>query len=67
MDRATVSSIAQLAECSQDFVRKVADQGLVEVRRDLNHWRIFPNPEQAAATIQKLLLGEESDSAEQAA
>lgn len=58
MDRATVSSIAELAGCSQDFVRKTADRGFIEVRRDLNGWRVFPNPEQAAKTIRGLLLGE---------
>lgn len=67
MERITVQDIANLANVNVKTVRKIADKGLVESHRDYNGWRIFPNPEQAAATIQKLLLGEESDSAEQAA
>lgn len=67
MERTTVKDIARIAQCSPHTVRKYADKGHIKSNRDLNGWRIFPNPEQAATTIRKLLLGEESDSAEQAA
>lgn len=60
MDRATVKKIADLVQCSPSTVRKIADQGHVESRRDYNGWRIFPNPTQAAKTIRQLLLGDDS-------
>ena len=54
----TVKDIAFLAQCSPKTVRKLADDGLIESRRNYKNWRIFPNPEQAAQTICRLLLGE---------
>ena len=58
MDRATVKNIATIAKCSASTVRKIADKGYIESRRDYNGWRIFPDPEQAAQTVRRLLLGE---------
>lgn len=61
MDRATVKDIATLVKCSPSTVRKSADRGFVESRRDYNGWRIFPKPERAAETIRQLLLGETNE------
>ena len=58
MKRATVINIAEIAKCSPSTVRKLADKGYVESRRDYNGWRIFPNPEEAAKIVRGLLLGE---------
>ena len=58
MERTMVKDVASLAQCSPKTVRKFADRGLIESRRDYNGWRIFPNPKQAAQTICRLLLGE---------
>lgn len=58
MERATTQDIAKLAKVNVKTVRKYADRGFIESRRDLNGWRVFPQPEQAAETIRQLLLGE---------
>ena len=55
MLRAKVSDIARLADCSHHFVRRFADGGYVKFTRDINNWRIFPNPDEAAKTIRQLL------------
>ena len=44
MLRAKVSDIARLADCSHHFVRRFADGGYIKFTRDINNWRIFPNP-----------------------
>jgi Mn-dependent DtxR family transcriptional regulator len=58
MQRATVRTIADRVQCSPSTVRKLADEGYIESRRDYNGWRVFPHPEQTAETIRRLLLGE---------
>ena len=58
MERATARSIARLANVDVKTVRKYADRGYVKSSRDLNGWRIFPDPEGAARRIQQLLSGE---------
>ena len=64
MQRTTVAGLAKLADCSANFVRKVADGGFIETRRDWNGWRVFPDPAGAARTIRELLLGETDDCVE---
>jgi len=58
MERTTAQHIAKLANVNVKTVRKYADRGHIESRRDLNGWRIFPNPEEAAKIVRGLLLGE---------
>ena len=55
MLRAKVGDIARLADCSHHFVRRFADGGYIKFTRDVNNWRIFPNPSEAASTIRQLL------------
>ena len=55
MLRAKVSDIARLADCSHHFVRRFADGGYIKFTRDINNWRIFPNPSEAVETIRHLL------------
>ena len=55
MLRAKVGDIAKLADCSHHFVRRFADGGYIRFTRDINNWRIFPNPNEAAETIRQLL------------
>ena len=55
MLRAKVSDIARLADCSHHFVRRFADEGYIKFTRDINRWRIFPNPSEAVETIRHLL------------
>ena len=59
MHRFTVNDIAKSAGCSAHLVRKLADDGLVESKRDYNGWRIFVDPEQAVEVIQKLVFGDQ--------
>lgn len=58
MKRITVRDIAKLANVNVKTVRRIADKGLIESRRDYNGWRIFPNPERAVEVIRQLLLGQ---------
>ena len=55
MLRAQVSDIARLADCSHHFVRRFADGGYIRFTRDINNWRIFPDPSEAVETIRHLL------------
>ena len=55
MLRAKVGDIAKLADCSHHFVRRFADGGYIKFTRDINNWRIFPNPSEAVETIRHLL------------
>ena len=55
MLRAKVSDIARLADCSHHFVRRFADEGYIKFTRDINRWRIFPEPSEAVETIRHLL------------
>ena len=57
MKRTTVKAIADMAKCSPHTVRKLADRGYIEARRDYNGWRIFLEPMQTAETVRQLLWG----------
>ena len=54
----TVREIAKQARVDINTVRKYADKGLIESRRNINGWRIFPNPDQTVKRIQGLLSGD---------
>jgi len=53
--RKTASYVAILAGCSPKTVRKFADLGKIDCRRNHCGWRIFSEPEKAALQVQKLL------------
>ena len=55
MLRVKVGDIAKLAGCSPYFIRRFADGGHIKSVRDINDWRIFPEPGQAVKIIQRLL------------
>lgn len=57
---ATVQEVAKHAGVSPKTVRRLADLGWIESRRNYTGWRVFPHPEQAAETIRRLLLGLDS-------
>ena len=59
MRRFTVNDIAKSAGCSAHLVRKLADDGFVESKRDYNGWRIFADPEQAVRVIHKMIFGDQ--------
>ena len=54
----TVREIAKQAGVDINTVRKYADKGLVESRRNVNGWRVFPNPDKAIKQILGLMSGE---------
>ena len=53
--RNTVGVIASRVPCSEYIVRRFADSGHLEMVRDYNGWRVVLDPEQAVATLRKLL------------
>ena len=61
MKRATVNYIAALVGCHRSTIRKLADKGLIESRRDYNGWRIFPEPEETIQKAKELLGLDDSD------
>ena len=61
MKRATVNYIAALVGCHRSTIRKLADKGLIESRRDYNGWRIFPEPEETIQKAKELLDLDDSD------
>ena len=55
MLRAKVGDITKIADCNHHFVRRFADVGYIKFARDINSWRIFPNPSEAVETIRYML------------
>ena len=56
--RHTVSSIAKQVGCSEHLVRSLADKGYVNANRDINNWRVFPEPEEAIHILKQLVHGQ---------
>ena len=56
--RHTVSSIAKQVGCSEHLVRSLADKGYVNANRDINNWRVFPQPEEAIHILKQLVHGQ---------
>ena len=56
--RHTVSSIAKQVGCSEHLVRSLADKGYVNANRDINNWRVFPQPEEAIHRLKQLVHGQ---------
>ena len=56
--RHTVSSIAKQVGCSEHLVRSLADKDYVNANRDINNWRVFPQPEKAIHILKQLVHGQ---------
>ena len=56
-NRITVKDIAELAQCSEHLVRKLADMDIIYAHRDHNGWRVFQNPEETARKVKELVHG----------
>jgi len=67
MRLATVQDIAERAGVAPKTVRKIADAGLIESKRNYVGWRVFPQPEQAAEKIRQLLTGDFPEHSEERA
>jgi len=55
---ATVIDVARAVNCSPHVVRVLADRGLIEMKRDYNNWRRFPNLGKSIQEMQNLLYSE---------
>lgn len=53
--RWTVAKIAKEAGCHPQTVRRLTDKELIDFNKDMNGWRIFPNPALTIKQIQELL------------
>jgi len=56
--RHTVGSIAKQVGCSEHLVRSLADKGYVNANRDINNWRVFPQPEETIYILKQLVHGQ---------
>lgn len=58
MEKALVSDIASLTGLHENTIRRYADKGIIESRRDFRGWRFFPEPLKTVRRIQGLLNGD---------
>ena len=58
MERVTVSGIATMTGLHQNTIRRYADKGIINSKRDFRGWRFFPEPLKTVKRIQGLLNGE---------
>lgn len=58
MERATVSEIAAMTGLHENTIRRYADRGIVDSKRDFRGWRFFPEPQKTVKRIRGLLDGE---------
>jgi DNA-binding transcriptional MerR regulator len=58
MDRATAKDVAKLAGVSKTTVVRFSRRGLIDNIKDVNGWRVYPNPEKTAERIKGLLSGD---------
>lgn len=56
--RVTVQDMANRTGLHVNTIRRWADKGIIESKRDFRGWRFFPNPEAAVVRIKGLLSGE---------
>jgi len=58
MERATVSEISDMTGLHANTIRRYADRGIIESKRDFRGWRFFPEPLKTVRRIKALLDGE---------
>ena len=58
MERATVSEIAEMTGLHDNTIRRYADRGIIESKRDFRGWRFFPEPMKTVKKIKALLDGD---------
>lgn len=58
MRNATVKTVSELSGIHGNTIRRWADRGIIESKRDFRGWRFFPDPSATAERIRKLLNGE---------
>jgi len=60
MRRVTARQVADKVGVDVRTVRKLADRGYLQMRRDINGWRIFPSLDKSVKRVKALLEGTES-------
>jgi DNA-binding transcriptional MerR regulator len=58
MERATVREISAMTGLHINTIRRYADRGIIESKRDFRGWRFFPEPLKTVKKIKALLDGE---------
>ena len=58
MERATVKEISEMTGLYINTIRRYADRGWIESKRDFRGWRFFPEPMKTVKKIKALLDGE---------
>jgi DNA-binding transcriptional MerR regulator len=54
----TVKDIAEMTGLNINTIRRWADRGYIESKRDYKGWRIFPDPTKTVRRINGLLAGD---------
>ena len=58
MARKKITYIAEATGLHANTIRRYADRGIIESKRDFRGWRFFPEPEKTIARIKGLLNGD---------
>ena len=58
MKRCTVKEMSSLTGLHVNTIRRWADLGIIESRRDFRGWRFFPRPMETVRRVRGLLDGE---------
>lgn len=58
MKPATVRDIAEMTGLHDNTIRRYADRGIIDSKRDFRGWRFFPEPVKTIKKIKALLNGE---------
>lgn len=58
MERATVSEISEMTGLHENTIRRYADRGIIDSKRDFRGWRFFPEPLKTVKKIKALLDGD---------
>jgi excisionase family DNA binding protein len=58
MERLSTNEIAELTGVHSNTIRRYADRGYIESKRDFRGWRFYPEPMKTVKKIKALLEGD---------
>jgi excisionase family DNA binding protein len=58
MERLSTNEIAELTGVHSNTIRRYADRGIIESKRDFRGWRFYPEPMKTVKKIKALLEGD---------
>jgi len=58
MERLSTNEIAELTGVHSNTIRRYADRGIIESKRDFRGWRFYPEPMKTVKKIKALLDGD---------